>query len=304
MTAAIFVLAVLLDAILGEPRRWHPLVGFGALATGLERYLNTAGQGVRGRVVGLLAVLLLVVPLTLIPVFLAPSSWQPLVGLAVLYLVLGGRSLQQHAVCVEQALNNDDPGRARQGLARMVSRDTDQIDEAGIAAATVESVLENGNDAIFGALFWFLLAGAPGALMYRLVNTLDAMWGYRNDRYRYFGWAAARIDDLMNWLPARLTAASYVLLGNGGKAWRCWRQQAPAWISPNAGAVMAAGAGALDIRLGGGAHYHGQWQERPQLGTERTPQTKDIARARQLVWRTTLLWLLLVLCVQGVVYLV
>ena len=163
-----------------------------------------------------------------------------------------------------------------------------------MAKATVESVLENGNDAIFGALFWFALLGGPGALMFRLANTLDAMWGYRNERYLRFGWAAARIDDVLNYIPARLTALSYALLGNTADALRCWRTQAPAWDSPNAGPVMAAGAGTLGVSLGGPAIYHGQLEDRPRLGTGDAARATDIDKAVALVHNSIWLWLLAV----------
>jgi adenosylcobinamide-phosphate synthase len=210
---------------------------------------------------------------------------------ALLYLALGHRSLRQHAAAVAAALRRDDLPAARAQVGRMVSRDCARLDRAGIAGATVESVLENGNDAVFGALLWFALAGAPGAVAYRLVNTLDAMWGYRNARYRDFGWSAARLDDVLNYLPARLTAISYALLGRTHDALTCWRAQAPAWKSPSAGPVMAAGAGALGVRLGGPACYGGQRQERPPLGSGAAPGAHDIDRALALVGRAVLLWL-------------
>ena len=144
---------------------------------------------------------------------------------------------------------------------------------------------------MFGTLFWFILLGAPGAVLFRLTNTLDAMWGYRNARYLYFGWAAARFDDLLNLVPARLTALTYAVLGSTGNALRCWRTQARAWSSPNAGPVMASGAGSLRVALGGAAIYEGTLETRPPLGNGAVPDHRHIAQALQLVDRGVLLWL-------------
>jgi adenosylcobinamide-phosphate synthase len=199
---------------------------------------------------------------------------------------------------VRQALESGSLEEARERVGYMVSRDTGNMDARAVAAATVESVLENGNDAVFGALFWFLVAGAPGVILFRLSNTLDAMWGYRTPRYLYFGWAAARLDDVLNFVPARLTALTYALIGSTRNALRCWRSQAPTWESPNAGPVMAAGAGALELGLGGGAYYHGQWEERPPLGMGSAPDAAAITAALRLVRSGVLLWLLLVCLVE------
>jgi adenosylcobinamide-phosphate synthase len=228
-------------------------------------------------------------------------TWGYLFNVLCLYLAIGARSLEQHANAVADALERNDLPLARTRVGMIVSRDTSQLDETGVACATVESVLENGSDAIFAAIFWFLLLGAPGAVLYRLANTLDAMWGYRNERYLYFGWAAARFDDVLNFIPARLTALTYLLLGNAKSAWRCWRRQAPTWYSPNAGPVMAAGAGAMELTLGGPAIYHGAVKERPALGTGRTPQGKDIRRAVKLVNRGVWLWVIVAL-VGGLIH--
>ena len=180
---------------------------------------------------------------------------------------------------------------ARKRVGYLVSRQTSELDSTAVARAATESVLENGSDAVFAALFWFAVAGAPGALLYRLANTLDAMWGYRNARFNAFGCCAARIDDALNWLPARLTALSYALLGQTRQALRCWRTQAARWESPNAGPVMAAGAGSLQVALGGPAVYHGHLEVRPVLGEGRAPQASDIQRALTLVRHGVRLWL-------------
>jgi adenosylcobinamide-phosphate synthase len=206
---------------------------------------------------------------------------------------VGGQTLTEHPVAVQKPLLAGQLEQARLAIARMVSRDTHALDAGQIAAATAESVLENGCDAVFGALFWFLVAGLPGVAIYRLTNTLDAMWGYRNARYRYFGWAAARLDDVLNFIPARLTALAYALCGHTSTALRAWRVQGGRWKSPNAGPVMAAGAGALQIELGGAASYHGESTQRPSLGFGRQAEINDIARAIKLVQRALLLWLTL-----------
>nr|WP_288499339.1 adenosylcobinamide-phosphate synthase CbiB [uncultured Pseudomonas sp.] len=291
------VAGVALDAALGEPKRWHPLVGFGKLANRLEQRFNPSGGGWRSH--GVSAWCLAVLPLTLLTVLLVQLPWIGwLVQIVALYAALGLRSLDQHAQPVAQALRLGDLPVARQRVGYMVSRRTEDLDATGVARAGTESVLENGSDAVFAALFWFLVAGAPGVVLYRLSNTLDAMWGYRNERFERFGWAAAKIDDLLNYVPARLVALTYAVLGRSALAMRCWQRQAPQWDSPNAGPVMAAGAGALGVSLGGAAVYHGELHQRPELGEGPPPRARDIERAMNLVWGGVLLWLLLMLIVE------
>lgn len=287
------IAAVLLDRLLGETRRFHPLVGFGKLADAIERSLN---RGSARRSNGVFAWSLAVMPWVLIAIALRrhPAfGW--LVDVVLLYLALGGRSLAEHAERVAVDLARGDLPAAREHVGWIVSRDTRALDDSGVAKACVESTLENGNDAIFGALFWFALFGGAGAVLFRLANTLDAMWGYKNERFLRFGWAAARIDDVFNFIPARLTALSFALFGQTRRALACWRRQAPVWESPNAGPVMAAGAGSLGIALGGAAIYHGHVEERPTLGEGRAARAEDIARALHLLRRSTVLWLALLL---------
>lgn len=289
MTALTMAMALLIDWLLGEPRRAHPLVAFGRATRAVERWLY---RDSRER--GVLGLALMVIPPTALALLLSqclPAFGVALLDIVLLYFALGHRSLHDHARPIADALHAGDHAAALELTARIVSRDSAAIDPA---PAATESVLENGNDGVFGALFWFLVAGGAGALLYRLANTLDAMWGYRNARYENFGWAAARFDDLLNWPAARLTALSYALLGRTREALCCWREQAPAWDSPNAGPVMAAGAGALGLRIGGAARYENEWHERPVLGSGRVPVAADIERALRLVRRSVALWLAVV----------
>ncbi|WP_371368867.1 adenosylcobinamide-phosphate synthase CbiB [Pseudomonas sp. QL9] len=301
--ALLSVLGVSLDSLLGEPKRWHPLVAFGRFANRLERRFNGPRDGLAAdapglgwRSHGVTAWALAVLPLTLVAwlLTLIPHiGW--LVEAVALYAAIGLRSLGEHAEPVARALRQGDLPEARLRVGYMVSRETAELDASAVAKAATESVLENGSDAVFAALFWFALAGAPGVVLYRLSNTLDAMWGYRNPRFERFGWAAAKIDDVLNYIPARLVALTYALLGNTRLALRSWREQAPQWDSPNAGPVMAAGAGALGVQLGGNAVYHGELHERPQLGAGSAPGAGDIWRALALVRQGVLLWLLAIL---------
>jgi adenosylcobinamide-phosphate synthase len=297
VTAVALLLGLLIDHFVGEAKRWHPLVGFGNAASTLEKAANPS-SGTHGKLRGLACWALMV----FIPVMAMILAVSQLSGLALLvvnalvvYLVVGLKSLAEHGRNVAVPLLAGDLSAARQQIAMMVSRDTDKLTEQQVASATCESVLENGSDAIFAALFWFCLLGAPGAILYRGANTLDAMWGYKTDRYLRFGWAAARIDDFLNWLPARLTALSYGLMGNFSSALKCARQQGGLTDSPNAGYVMAAGAGALGTSMGGVAIYQGEEHQRPIFGLGPVAEAIDIERAIALVQRTSVLWILLAL---------
>ena len=300
LTALICLAALLLDHWLGEPRRGHPLVAFGGLVQRLEARLNAGGAG--RRLSGALALALLVIPPTLLAAMLAavlPLGWLTALEVLVLYLAIGHRSLALHARAVANPLKVGDLTAARSAVAMMVSRDASRLDASGVAVATTESVLENGADAVTASLFWFAVAGLPGVVLHRLVNTLDAMWGYRNPRFERFGWAAARLDDLLNWIPARLTAVAYALVGDTRLALRCWRTQARQWDSPNAGPVMAAGAGALGLRLGGPAPYADGWRPRPELGDGEPADAGSIERALILLHRSLMVWLPLVALISG-----
>lgn len=298
---------LVLEWRIGEPRRFHPLVGFGGGAKWLEQRLNhfICQSNYKGIVLGSFSVLILVaIPCVVYGLvqnyllrlsadyFTWASALLVLLNGAALWFALGANSLLSHVRAIAMPLIANDLPAARVALSMIVSRDCSQLNETEIAKGAIESNLENGADAIFSTLFWFMLLGGVGAIAHRLANTLDAMWGYRTPRFNYFGRCAARLDDVLNFIPARLTAISYVVLGQSRRAWQCWRKQAPHWDSPNAGPVMAAGAGALGITLGGDAIYHGQIEQRTDLGAGPAPQAADIARSIVLVKKTLALWLL------------
>ena len=296
MILAAWVLGLGLEAAIGEPRRWHPLVGFGRLAHALEQRFNHADLRI---LKGAVSWLILVAGVVILALLLKRGlgTWAWLIDGLALWGALGARSLAQHVQAVITPLQQGDLATARYDLSMIVSRDCAALDEVGIACATIETTLENGADAIFCSLFWFVLGsfygfGAECVLLHRSSNTLDAMWGYKTERFLQFGRVAARADDLLNAIPARLTALSYAVIGQTRAALRCWHQQASLHDSPNAGVVMAAGAGALGIKVGGAAVYHGQLTIRPLFGCGRPPVLSDMTRALHLVAHTLIFWLL------------
>jgi len=291
-----FICAILLDLLFGEPKTYHPLVGFGRLILWLEqRCLKSNTTSDWQKISGVVAWAILVLPFSALIYTLQQLDWfAPFFSPILLYFCIAPSSLKQHGNAVLQALEQQDLPLAQQKVAMLVSRETADMDEHAVRRATVESLLENGADAIFAPLFWFIIAGAAGAVFYRLSNTLDAMWGYKNQRYLYFGWAAARIDDGLNWLPARLTALSYALLGNTALALHCWKTQARLLESPNAGVVMTAGAGALNVQLGGAARYHGHLKQKPFFGGQKWVENADISRSNTLLNKVLWLWLFVV----------
>jgi adenosylcobinamide-phosphate synthase len=289
-----FLAGISLDRLLGEARYFHPLVGFGWLANWLDSAFPEQSHW-RNKITGIIAVFFLVGPITvLVWVMINLPVTGLILSIIFFYLCLGAKSLIDHADRVYQFLQAEDLISAQKAVAMMVSRDTSSMDSTQVSLACIESILENGNDAVFGTIFWFFFLGAPGAVCYRLVNILDAMWGYRTSQYLHFGWAAARLDDLFNWVPARLCALTYALLGKTSLALNCWRQQISDWESPNAGPVMAAGAGALNIQLGGEGMYHGKKKFRPTLGVGRAPVADDIQRAIKLVQSGVIVWILVI----------
>jgi adenosylcobinamide-phosphate synthase len=284
-TAAGLLAGVVLDQLAGDPRHGHPVALFGTAAARLESLLwrdnRTAGTGY--------ATLLVAAPASLgLPARRLRVPWLAAVTAVGTWAVLGSRTLPAEAEAVAAHLRRGDLPAARRQLTHLVGRETGSLDEAEIARAVVESVAENTSDAVVAPLLWGAVAGLPGLLGYRAVNTLDAMVGQHSPRYENFGWAAARADDLANYLPARLTAAlTAAVAPAAGGNWRAALSVARAdgrrHPSPNAGVAEAAFAGALGLRLGGRNDYGSHIEDRPVLGAAgRAPGVGDIARAARL----------------------
>lgn len=272
---------------------FHPLIWFGKVASWLERRLNTRQSRLRGAIAVSALISLPLGLLWLIQVIVESLAAQIILDIVILTFVIGWQSMKEHALAVMQPLLAGELANARNNLTMIVSRQTEGMTEREVVGATLESVLENGNDCVFASLFWYAVLGPSGALLHRLVNTLDAMWGYKNARYLKFGYCAARLDDLLGWLPARLTAICYAISGSLHNAFDSWRQQIGKHKSANAGLVMAAGAGALDIVIGGPAIYDGVRQDKPYLGVGEPAKAIDIKRAIRLIEKSLLVWLVL-----------
>ena len=286
-THVIGVLAgYLADLVLGDPQAGHPVAGFGAAASAVERltYRDTRiGGAVHvGGLVG--AVSLLGAALQWQARRRGPL-WSVAATAAATWTALGGTSLARTGLAMGDLLGRDDIEGARRLLPSLCGRDPARLDAAGLTRATVESVAENTSDAHVAPLLWAAVGGVPAVLAYRAVNTLDSMVGHRSPRYTRFGWAAARLDDAANYVAARVTAVLVVVCapivgGSPSRAIHAWRHDAARHPSPNAGVVEAAFAGALGVRLGGPTHYHYELQIRPVLGEGLPPPTvADLRRA-------------------------
>jgi len=293
-SGALLLAALVTEALLGWPRRWwHPVMAAGAAIAAGERALNRGGA-VRRRSAGvmLLAGLgLLAAAIGWAIERVAGHGWGW--GLVVLAATTGlaQRSLHRHVADVLRPLAAGDLGAARRAVAMIVGRDVDPLNEQGITTAAVESLAESFGDGVVSPAFWLFVGGLPGLFVFKLVSTADSMIGHRTPRLAAFGWAAARADDVMNFVPARL--AGVLLWLAGGRGWRVMARDAGKHASPNAGWPEAAMAGALGVRLGGPVTYEGEPARRPEMGEGWAPDAADLARALALYRRACLLlWLI------------
>ncbi|MEQ8586413.1 MAG: adenosylcobinamide-phosphate synthase CbiB [Thalassobaculaceae bacterium] len=313
MSALVVAGALALDSVTGDPpalyrRVPHPVTLMAGSLRFLERRLNRTGDGAltrRGLGVAALGVYLCVwaaVALAIEGMLSGPLETVVLIVLAS--TLLAGRDLMDHVAAVDTALAEDDLAPARAAVGRIVGRETATLDRPAIVRAATESLAENLSDGLVAPVFWFALAGFPGLVVYKAVNTADSLIGHRDERYRAFGWAAARLDDLANWVPARLTAALLALAavpeGRGAEAWRTARRDARNHLSPNAGWPEAAMAGAVEIRLGGPRRYGDRRVDGAWFGDGReSAGREDLRRAMGLARRV---WIGLVVVAAGAAF--
>ncbi len=272
-------LGLAVDRVLGDPARYHPVAGMGALAAAVERrfYADSrlAGAGYTAVLVG--------GAVAVGSAAAGSGAVRVLTTAAATWVALGGTTLARVGDELAAAAQGGDLAAARAVVPSLCGRDPELLDLPGTVRAGVESVAENTSDAAVAPLVWAVACGPAGALGYRMANTLDSMVGYRNTRHGRFGWASARLDDVVNWLPARLCAAlTCVVGGRPREAARAWRRDAGRHPSPNAGPVEAAFAGSLGVRLGGLTVYRHGAEQRPTLGDGPPPTAADLRRATRL----------------------
>lgn len=286
-------------AVVGSPRAWrwrvpHPVAWIGALISRLETALNRPELGETTRHLLGVATLMIIVCVSGLVGWLIQRLGGPYLVALVGALGLAQRSLLDHVAAVALPLESGDLQGARQAVGMIVGRDVQRLDESGVARAAIESLAESFNDGVVAPIFWFLVGGLPGLFIYKAVNTADSLIGHREPRWRAFGWASARLDDLLNLAPARLAGALIALAGRGG--WTTMARDAGKHASPNAGWPEAAMAGTLGVSLGGPAWYDGGLVQRPVLGQGRATRPSDLSRALAIyMLACAILWVVLAL---------
>ncbi|MDF1508587.1 adenosylcobinamide-phosphate synthase CbiB [Robertmurraya sp. DFI.2.37] len=296
-------IAVVIDAIVGDPPKWpHPVKWMGAFISFLEKRLNKKDSP---RVKGAVMVLLIVLTVLLATASVVWLSYQIHVVAGILVeslfiaTTIARKSLQEAALEVYKPLQKGDLQEARVKLSYIVGRDTERLDESELVRGTVETVAENTSDGVTAPLFWAFIGGAPLAMVYRAINTCDSMVGYKNERFLQFGWASAKLDDLVNWLPSRLSGymmliAHKPLLLKRTDAWRIFLRDARKHPSPNSGWLEAAVAVLLGVQLGGVNYYKGLVSNRARMGEAYTPLKKaHILLTNRILTSTTILFILL-----------
>ncbi|MGN1410689.1 MAG: adenosylcobinamide-phosphate synthase CbiB [Eubacteriales bacterium] len=311
-TAAI-ALGFVLDFIIGDPyclSRFHPICAIGNFIGWIDRHLRRENDDKGNLRRGVITVILVAFISTAAPAVILILSWMihPILYFALSSImcaqILAARQLARESTKVQRALEKGDTEGARYAVSMIVGRDTEVLDENGICRAAVETVAENASDGVIAPLFWMMLFGTVGGFFYKSINTMDSMLGYKNDKYLYFGRAAAKTDDFVNFIPARLSALLMVIACpfcglNGKNAWRIFRRDRLKHDSPNSAQTESACAGALGVRLAGDAVYGGIVHKKEYIGDPgREIEPADIARTNRLMYVASLFMLILALAIR------
>ncbi|VEJ35429.1 cobalamin biosynthesis protein [Aedoeadaptatus ivorii] len=294
------LIAFLLDIVFGDPEGMvHPVRGMGRWIEFVYKKITALPQD-RQRTAGIVAAFGSVFGaffLVQVLLLLLPAPLDGILSVYLLYTSLAAKNLAEEAMAVHRALE-ESLEAARRQLSRIVGRETAALKREEVICAVVETVSENTSDGVIAPLLYAFLFGPAGAVAYKMANTLDSMVGYRNETYRDAGYGAAKLDDILNWIPARLTVAVMAISTGSGfamvRAFKSAKRYGRNHLSPNAGYPESAAAGILGIRLGGGHYYFGEYVEKPYIGEAvRTPTTDDIVNAVGLLWRSSLLFMLI-----------
>ncbi|MCC8168813.1 MAG: adenosylcobinamide-phosphate synthase CbiB [Oscillospiraceae bacterium] len=315
-SAAAMVVGFIIDALIGDPHSIpHPVCFIGKIITALEKIIrrifskNKCGELIGG---GLMTVLVLIIS-TVVPLAVLIFAYRinPWAGFAVEAIMcwqcVAARSLKTESMRVYDALKSGDLKKSRYALSMIVGRDTQPLDESGIIKAAVETVAENTSDGVTAPLI-FLIFGGAGGFFYKAVNTMDSMVGYKNDRYIYFGRCSARLDDVLNYIPSRVSAylmifAAFLLRMDFKNAVKMHRRDSRKHSSPNSAQTESVMAGALDVELAGNAYYFGKPVEKPTIGDAvRRIEAEDIRRADALMYTVSVLSLILCVCVKLIIW--
>ncbi|XME04245.1 adenosylcobinamide-phosphate synthase CbiB [Lachnospiraceae bacterium C1.1] len=300
-----FIFGFILDLILGDPHYpFHPIVLIGRMISFFEKILYPKKRSERKEYISGVVVFFLVVFISsgisfLITAFFYHMTMSAgvLAEAVLTWQCLAMKSLKSESSKVEKAINNDDTEAARKAVSMIVGRDTERLDREGIIKAAVETVAENSSDGVIAPMIFLAIAGPVGGFFYKSVNTMDSMIGYKNDRYIYFGRFAAKADDLLNFIPSRITALLLIVVSrfadeetDAARAYKIWKRDRLNHASPNSAQGEAAVAGALGIRLAGDAYYFGKLYKKPFIGDDiRKIEAEDISRTNRLMYSASIL---------------
>lgn len=296
----ICLVSIVLARWLGEPKRWQPAEGFGRWVYGIEDLIYTSSDASTRsrRRRALVAVVLCVVPFVLLAVILANLGAVGLVfDLVILYLALSGADIEVKVHGIVDRLRRFEINEARQTLAPLVNFQVTALDEPGVLRGLLEWMFSRANSAWFAPLFWFVVAGAPAVVLYRLAELLSGIWRENSGHDRELAWAAAKVKYLLEWLPARLLALTYALLGNRSRAMSCWRDYAATWSDTNDGILITTGSGALGVSVGGPVSGDEATRHRSVLGDGPAPILNDVDHALRMITRGIWWWLAMILVI-------